>query len=62
MASEENWARAQRVAGYAITFSGAAMAVAGGLGKPGLALATLLPMAGVPLVWSWWAARQGRSR
>lgn len=60
LASDENWARAQRVAGYALTFGGAAMAIAGGLGHPGLAFATLLLMGLAPILWSIIAARRGR--
>ncbi len=59
MASDENWVRAQRVGGRACTMGGAAIAVLGGLGFPGLAFAALLVMGAGPLVWSWTVARRG---
>jgi uncharacterized membrane protein len=58
MASDENWARAQRVGGHAFTMGGAAIAVLGGLGLPGLAFVALLVMGAGPLVWSWTQARR----
>jgi uncharacterized membrane protein len=59
MASDENWMRAQRVGGRACTIGGAAMAILGGLGFPGLAFAALLLIGAGPLVWSWTVARRG---
>ncbi len=58
MASDENWVRAQRVGGHACTIGGAAIAILGGLGFPGLAFAALLLMGAGPLVWSWTVARR----
>lgn len=59
MASDENWVRAQRVGGRACTIGGAAIAVFGGLGFPGLAFTAILFMGAGAVVWSWIVARHG---
>ena len=59
LASDENWARTHRVAGYWMTLGGCAVMVAGFLGRPRLAVAGILVSAMAPVVWSWILARRG---
>jgi len=58
LASDENWAQTHRVAGYAFTLGGAAVAVAGWLHAPGFAIASLVVMVAAPILWSWRIARR----
>jgi uncharacterized membrane protein len=59
LASDENWARTHRVAGYFLVVSGMVAAVAGLLGSQAVAIAALLVAAVGPVVWSWRIARAG---
>jgi uncharacterized membrane protein len=55
LASEENWARTQRVGGYAMVLSGVAVAIIGAIGglvATGVALALLIAGGLVPVVYS----------
>lgn len=61
LASDENWARAQRVGGYGLSLAGAAMAIFGALGMPVLALC-VVPLTAVALIaWSSAMSRRDRS-
>jgi uncharacterized membrane protein len=62
LASDENWARAQRVGGYGLTLAGAVMAVFGALGMPLVAFGTLPLTAVALMVWSSTMSRRDRSR
>jgi uncharacterized membrane protein len=57
LASDENWARTHRFAGYTMTFGGAAAILAAMAGKPVLGLASILAGALAPAVYSWRIAR-----
>jgi uncharacterized membrane protein len=59
LASDENWARTQRVAGWTMFGGGIVTLAAGLLGLPALALAAILTSAFVPAVWSWVLAKRG---
>jgi uncharacterized membrane protein len=59
LASDENWARTQRVGGYAMTIGGVVALVAGLLKSPGAALAAIIVSAVAPVLWSWILARRG---
>jgi uncharacterized membrane protein len=59
LASDENWARTQRVAGYFLVVCGAVAAVAGLLGWVAVAIAAILLSAVGPAIWSWRIARGG---
>lgn len=58
-ASDENWARTQRVGGWAMAAGGAAAVAAGLLGVPAVAVAAIVLSAVVPVVWSWVLAKRG---
>ncbi|HXX70571.1 MAG TPA: SdpI family protein, partial [Polyangiaceae bacterium] len=59
LTSDENWAQTHRMAGYAFTLGGAAVAVAGLLRAPALAMAVLAVTVLAPVVWLWrFAARE----
>jgi uncharacterized membrane protein len=53
LASDETWARMQRVGGYSMTIGGLVALVAGLLGAHAAAISALLISAVVPLVWPW---------
>jgi uncharacterized membrane protein len=59
LTSDENWAQTHRMAGYAFTLGGAAVAVTGLLHAPGMSIAALLVTALAPALWSWRLARRG---
>jgi uncharacterized membrane protein len=59
LTSDENWAQTHRVAGYAFTLGGAAVAVAGWLHAPALGTVALTAAVLVPILWSWRLARRG---
>jgi uncharacterized membrane protein len=59
LASEENWARTQRVGGYSMTLGGLVTLFAGLVGSPAAALAAILVSGLVPILWSWIIARRG---
>ena len=59
LASDENWARTQRVAGYAMTLGGVVALVAGLCAAPAVAVAAIIASALAPMVWSWMLARRG---
>jgi uncharacterized membrane protein len=59
LASDENWARTQRVGGYAMTIGGVVALAAGLIGSPGAAIAAILVSAVAPGLWSWILARRG---
>ncbi len=59
LASDENWARTQRVGGYAMAIGGSVMFVAGLLGAPAVAVAALVVSSVAPVAWSWIVARRG---
>jgi uncharacterized membrane protein len=59
LASDENWARTQRVAGYFMVVCGAVAGAAGLLGWGGVAIAAILVSAVGPMIWSWRIARGG---
>jgi uncharacterized membrane protein len=57
LASEENWARTHRFAGYTMTLGGGAAILAALAGAPTLALTFILAGALAPAVYSWRIAR-----
>ncbi len=59
LASDENWARTQRVGGYSMTLGGFVALVSGLLGAPAVAIAAVLVSAAAPALWSWLIARKG---
>jgi immunity protein, SdpI family len=59
LASDENWARTQRVAGWTMVGGGIITIAAGLLGLPVVAIATILTSALVPAIWSWVLAKRG---
>jgi immunity protein, SdpI family len=59
LASDENWARTQRVGGYSMTIGGMVALAAGLLGSPSVAIAAIIVSAIAPAVWSWMLARRG---
>ncbi len=59
LASDENWARTQRVGGYSMTLGGFVALVSGLLGAPAVAIAAVLVSAVAPARWSWVIARRG---
>lgn len=64
MRSPEAWARTQRVGGYAMCACGLLLVIsAGDAGAPGMALRAIAIFGAglVPIVYSWWAARDARS-
>ena len=58
LTSDENWAQTHRVAGYAFTLGGAAVAVSGWLHAPGLGGAALTVAVLAPILWSWRLSRR----
>ena len=59
LTSDENWARTQRVGGYAMTSGGVIMIGAGLCEMPAVAITALLVSVFVPVAWSWIVARRG---
>jgi uncharacterized membrane protein len=59
LASDENWARTQRVAGWTMVGGGIITVAAGLLGLRAVAIATILTSALVPALWSWVLAKRG---
>jgi uncharacterized membrane protein len=59
LASDENWARTHRVAGWTMVGGGIITIAAGLLGLPAVAIATILTSALVPALWSWVLAKRG---
>jgi len=59
LASDENWARTHRVAGWTMVGGGLITIAAGLLGLPAVAIATILTSALVPALWSWVLAKRG---
>jgi hypothetical protein len=57
LASDENWAKTHRFAGYTMTLGGGAAVVASMAGVPALALAFILAGALAPAFYSWRIAR-----
>jgi len=53
LTSDENWAQTHRMAGYAFTLGGAAVAIGGWLRAPALAIAALTVTVLAPVLWSW---------
>jgi uncharacterized membrane protein len=60
LASDENWARTHRFAGYTMVLGGGAAIVAAIAGAPVLSLVFILAGAIVPVFYSWRLARQLR--
>jgi uncharacterized membrane protein len=59
LASDENWARTQRVGGWAMAGGGIVAIAAGLVGLPAVAFAAILTSAIVPALWSWVLAKRG---
>ncbi len=59
LASDENWARTNRVGGWAMVAGGVVALAAGLVGLPAVAVAAILASAIVPALWSWVLARRG---
>jgi uncharacterized membrane protein len=59
LASDENWARTQRVGGWTMVGGGIVTIAAGLLGLPAVAIASILTSALVPAIWSWVLAKRG---
>jgi uncharacterized membrane protein len=59
LASDENWARTQRAAGYWMTGGGVVVLIAGLLGWRAAAMGALVVSAFAPVLWSWLLARRG---
>lgn len=59
LASDENWARTQRVGGWAMVTGGVVTLAAGLVGLPAVAVAAIVTSATVPVLWSWVVARRG---
>jgi uncharacterized membrane protein len=59
LASDENWARTQRLGGWTMIAGGIVTIAAGLLGLPAVAVATILTSALVPAIWSWVLAKRG---
>jgi uncharacterized membrane protein len=59
LASDDNWARTHRVAGWTMVGGGIITIAAGLLGLPAVALTSILTSALVPAIWSWVLAKRG---
>ncbi len=59
LASDENWARTQRVGAWAMIAGGIVAVAAGLVGLPAVALVAILASAIVPALWSWVLAKRG---
>jgi uncharacterized membrane protein len=59
LASDENWARTNRVGGWTMILGGIVAVVAGLVGVPAVAVAAILTSAILPALWSWVLAKRG---
>lgn len=59
LASDENWARTNRVGGWAFAAGGVITIAAGLVGLPAVAVAAIIVTAIVPALWSWILAKRG---
>jgi uncharacterized membrane protein len=59
LASDENWARTQRVGGWTMVGGGIVAVAAGLVDLPAVAVAAIVVSAIVPVLWSWVLAKRG---
>jgi uncharacterized membrane protein len=59
LASDENWARTQRVGGWTMAAGGAVAVVAAVLDAPAVAFSAIVVSAIAPALWSWVLAKRG---